>query len=436
MKLDLKDQNYCATVIRVKELHKLEGLDNLVALNMFGFQALVSKDTQIGDLGILFTSEVQLSEKYASENNLFRHSEKNKFNERKGFLEDTVRVRSIRLKKHVSSALFMPISSLDYLGEVDLKEGDCFNSIDGVEICRKYIIKQHNSLMGSKSPSNRTLRKSRIEAKLMPEHYSTSHWLRNHHLVDDETEVVLTVKKHGTSVRLSHQLCDRKLSKWEKWLKWFGFKVQEQEYDYFAGSRRVIKDLARKDLVHYYDLDVWNQALERYKHVIPKGFCLYGEIIGHVGDSPIQKNYTYQIPKGEWKMYIYRISFINPDGFAVDLSWDQVKEFCNKSGLNHVVELERGKKKNIYTHKYMDKRFREDLGLLQCLPLDGPDFVDEGVCVHVTGLQSATYKHKAPKFLGHETKMLDEGSEDMEADESIDFKAVNSAMLEIMKEDE
>jgi hypothetical protein len=414
MKKEIKDQNYCCTVVKIKSLRNLANLDNLMAVDMYGFTGLVTKDYEVGQLCLMFTSESQLSEDFCFNNNLFRHKELNKDKEKSSYLEDSRRIRCIKIRGNVSSALFMPISSLSYLGEVDLKEGDCFNSIDGVEVCRKYIIKQHNHLMGSKSPSNRTLRKSRIDAKLMPEHYSTSHWLRNHHLVDDETEVVLTVKKHGTSVRLSNQLCDRKLSKWEKWLKWFGFKIQEQEYDYFAGSRRVIKDLARKNLVHYYDLDVWNQALERYKHVIPKNFCLYGEIIGHVGDSPIQKNYTYQIPKGEWRLYIYRISFINPDGFAVDLSWDQVKEFCNKSGLNHVVELERGKKKNIDTHKYMDKRFREDLGLLQCLPLDGPDLVDEGCVIMVNGISQTYYKHKSPRFLLAETKVLDSGEENIE----------------------
>lgn len=71
MKYDtIKNPNYVATVVRVTALEKLEGLDNLLAFRQFGMQALVGASTQIGDIGVLFSTEVQLSADFCKANNL------------------------------------------------------------------------------------------------------------------------------------------------------------------------------------------------------------------------------------------------------------------------------------------------------------------------------------------------------------------------------
>jgi hypothetical protein len=419
MKLVTNDPNYCATVVRVNSLVPLKGLDNLVQFPCFGFSALVGKDTEVGQLGILFTAETQLSEEFASFNNLFRHSEKNRYKERVGYLEDSCRVRTITLRKHPSSAIFVPLSSVSYLGDPnELKEGDCFNEIDGKMVCQKYVVKQTNSSKGPNASKNKELRKSRIESKLMPEHVSTSHYLKCENVIDDNTDIVVTAKLHGSSFRLANQLCDRKLTKKEKWLKWFGFKVQEHEYDYFAGSRRVIKDLSRKNLIHFYDLDIWNQTLERYKNLIPKGFVVMGELVGWAGDKPIQKHYTYRIEKGTFEAYVYRVLFVNPDGITVDLSWDQVKEFCSQTGMKHVPELWRGRKKDVDVNVYSGKKFLRDMHLTQCLPLDDTAPCDEGVVLRVDKIAPSFYKFKSEAFRKLETAGLDAGEIDMESAES------------------
>lgn len=76
----------------------------------------------------------------------------------------------------------------------------------------------------------------------------------------------------------------------EKIAKLFWIKVSETEYDYIAGSRKVVKDSKTiKDTSGFYASDLWNKILERYKHVIPKNWILYWEIIGWDWDKPIQK---------------------------------------------------------------------------------------------------------------------------------------------------
>ena len=78
MKLDVKNKNYCATIIKVHNLLELENCNNVVGFPIFGYQAIVGKDTKIAQLGILFTAETQLSEDFCRENNLFRKKELNK----------------------------------------------------------------------------------------------------------------------------------------------------------------------------------------------------------------------------------------------------------------------------------------------------------------------------------------------------------------------
>ena len=78
MKYDeIKNPSYVATVVQIAALEDLEGLDNLKSFRAFGMQTLVSKDLPLGTIGVLFSTEVQLSEAFARENNLHRHTNLN-----------------------------------------------------------------------------------------------------------------------------------------------------------------------------------------------------------------------------------------------------------------------------------------------------------------------------------------------------------------------
>jgi len=63
--LEPENSNYAAQVVEIKSLTDLAGCDNVVGTPLLGFQAIVGKDTEQGDLGIVFTAETQLSEEYA-----------------------------------------------------------------------------------------------------------------------------------------------------------------------------------------------------------------------------------------------------------------------------------------------------------------------------------------------------------------------------------
>ena len=94
MKFEVKNSNYCATIVKIHNLLELENCENVVGFPVFGYQAIVGKDTKISQLGVLFTAETQLSKDYCKENNLFRKKELNKNSEKVGYFDENRRVSS------------------------------------------------------------------------------------------------------------------------------------------------------------------------------------------------------------------------------------------------------------------------------------------------------------------------------------------------------
>jgi len=432
MKLDAPENpNYAASVVQVSSMIPLENSDNLLGLQFFGYQAIVNKDMdiQVGDLGILFTAESQLSEEYTRMNNLFRHSDLNNDETEQGYLEDSRRVRAIKLRGNRSDALFMPLSSLDYLGvdTSDLKVGDQFSGINGREIVRKYLIKQPGVARINKNSQPKF---RRVDDKMLPLHFDTENYFRNRDQIPDDAEIIVTQKLHGSSVRIGNTVVKRKLSWLERLAKRVGIKVAETEYDHVYGSRKVVKDPNNPDQNHYYEtstgIDLWTEAGRKLDSVIPKGYLVYGELIGWTPDgSPIQKNYTYDLPNGQYELYVYRVATINPDGVVNDLSWDQVKKFTERAGIKHVPELWRGTHDEFVAEEWMDigygVEYVKSPGFYaeRPVPLSDANSVDEGVVIR-TDVGAAPYllKAKSPVFLAHETKMLDQEVVDIESEQS------------------
>lgn len=447
MKLRVEETNYAATIVKIHSLVELEGADKLNGFPIFGMQALVSKDHQVGEFGILFPTECQLSGEYVKVNNLYRDQNLNADPTQKGYFEDKRRVKAVKFLKgtHISNAFFMPLSSLDYLGidTNELKEGDTFTHIDGVEICRKYVVKQTKKNEARNKTRGRTKKFLRIDNKLFPEHWDTMQYFRNVHQYADNDYVVATQKLHGTSARFTHQKV-KKLSRIEKLVnkvdsyfysrlaknkrlanlydKIFSWKIPfpvRYEFDRLAGSRQVIKDRkSSQEFNHYYENDLWNEWLEKIQHLIPKNWVLYGEIVGWVNDNKeIQTNYSYGIEPGKSELYIYRMTVVNEDGFVLDLSWDQIKGFCVTHGLKHVPVIWEGYHKDLKIDELMDTRYFPVYP--QALPLgNNMKIVDEGVCIRKEGFVPYVTKAKSPIFIEHETKRLDKGEVDIETEES------------------
>lgn len=410
--------NYCATVVRVSKINKLKGCDNVVGVPFFGFQAITSKDTKVGDLGVVFPVETQLSQQYSHFNNLYRHADLNEDKGKKGYLDDNCRIRAQKFRGHTSNALFMPLESLSTFGVdiADFKEGDEFDELNGVSVCNKYVV--YTPEMKAQAKAIR--KDSRVDSIHLPEHFATDNFYKVSGQLSNDEQVIVTQKLHGTSVRIAHTYVSRKLTLVERVAKFFGAKVVEQEHDYVFGSRKVIKDANNPDQVHYYDHDIWSQEGKNYVGIIPENFIVYAEIVGKLSNGqPIQQDYNYGMNNA--KVYVYRVCTINSKGQTVDLTWDQVKAFCDLNGMLTVPELWRGTlgefklKRNL--KKFIDKRLADKFE--QALPVS-EGLVDEGVCVRVEGTRLTPYimKAKSPLFFEHETAMLDARATDIEAEAS------------------
>lgn len=218
--------NYAATVVKVPKPVDLPGLDNLVGIPMFGYQVLTQRDgVAEGDLKVLFFAETQLDHEYASTNNLYREAALNGDANETGYLEQTRRVKAIRLRKHSSNALLMPLSSLAYTGyDVStLKVSDTFDTLNGHQICRKYVRRGQGKQGAPGGPKIR----QRVDQKLFPMHLDTEHLFRNLHWFHKPKRVVVTQKLHGTSIRIGRVPVERKLN----WLERALIKVGLAELD-------------------------------------------------------------------------------------------------------------------------------------------------------------------------------------------------------------
>jgi hypothetical protein len=419
--------NYAATVVRVNHINVLPNCDNVVGVPFFGMQAIVGKDVQVGDIGILFPAESQLSDEYTRKNGLYRHSDKNENETQAGYIEDSRRVKALKFRGHQSDALFMPIESLDYVTKnktmregLALEVGDVFDKLMGQEICCKYLVKQPGVLRVDKNASKKFVR---VESKFMPEHYDTDNYWRNEYVIPENADIVVTQKLHGTSIRIGNTIVKRRLGWLDKLSRRLGVRVAETEYDHIYGSRKAIRDPNNPAQAHFYEavdgLDLWTATGKELDDRVPENFILYGELVGFTKNgNPIQKDYTYANKPGESTLYIYRVAVITNQGRIVDLSWDQLKKFCDEIGLKHVPQLWRGKKKDFDVNLFTDSRFT-DAGFVNAVPLSNGKLVDEGVVVRTdVGLAPYFLKAKSPIFLTHESKMLDEEAVDLEAENS------------------
>ena len=234
------EANYAPQVVRVAELTTLEGLDNLVGLQWAGFQALVSKNTKPGDLMIVFPPESQLSETFASVNNLFSDATRNNDTEVKGYLANNRRVRAIRLRGHASNALAMPLSSLSRFTSTLPDEGAVFDTIDGTVISQKYVVPVKSS-----GTASTALPKWRGQsANLFREHLDTGQYFRESFKYASGDYVVVTQKLHGCSGRWMVVREAPELTILGKIVSRLGLVREESRRVIYSGSRRVVKSVS------------------------------------------------------------------------------------------------------------------------------------------------------------------------------------------------
>ena len=143
-----KNENYAAVVVQIKTIVPLENCDNVHAAIILGNQVIVDKSVKVGDIGLYFPLETQLSQQYLSNNNLYRKPELNVNPENKGYFEENGRIRCVKFRGHKSEGLFMPLRSIQFAyaySDGDFNYGDTFDELEGTPICSKYVVKTNRT---------------------------------------------------------------------------------------------------------------------------------------------------------------------------------------------------------------------------------------------------------------------------------------------------
>ena len=436
-------RNYSATVIKVPKVRKAENSDRLYIVDALGITAIVDDSwvAREGELALLFPAEVQLGHKFAAANGLYRQSlGLNDNREDSGYLEANRRVRALKLRGNISNGLVLPLD--DALGNLGLarnylEEGAVFDTIMGIEICRKYTVPVKESAVANKADARNRKAFKRVDTTYLPEHYDTGQWLREEGSVSPEEMLIITQKLHGTSVRLANTVVKRQLTKREKFArKFLGAEIAEHGYDLVAGSRKAIKDANNPNQAHFYGEDIWTDALAEFGGSIPKNHIVYGELVGYTpSGNAIQKGHTYEgvRPAGgcsgeAYDLYVYRVAVITEDAELIDLSWDQVRYFCERHGLKHVPELDR-LPKCVFDHTEFEEldfwaefqkakaEGKDQLYVDTPVKLsEGGTGKDEGVAIRIDrGSGPALFKFKNKSHYLYESDQLDTGEADLES---------------------
>ena len=401
--------NYCAECIEApawEDMIQFPTLQNLRGIPWAGYTILVPRD-YAGARLVVFPAESQLSETVAHDLNLHAKAELNADTTLSGYLACNRRIKAIRLRGVPSNALALPA---EYFGSPAV--GEVFDTVDGVPVSRKYVVPQKASNGTSGKRVERLWR--RVDDKFLPMHYDTGQFWRESDKFNWNDHVVVTQKLHGSSCRLGHIPVKRKLTWRDKIARWFGIPVNEFDYDYVGGSRRVIKDPSLQQ-DHFYGEgnDIWTEAALKYGPLLPKGVILYGELVGYVGGTskPIQAGYTYNVAEGDTELFVYRVALVQEDGGLYDLSWPGVKEFCKERGLKWVPELWEGEVFALIPNFWVNNNFHENYCsgtfVEDPIPLCKESPCDEGVVVRRDGVIPFAAKIKSPDFYEFETKQLD-----------------------------
>ena len=427
------NENYAAMVVEIKKLVPLAKCDNIQAAIIMGQQVIVGKDVKIGDVGLYFPLETQLTEVYLSANNLYRknNAELNSDKTKSGYFDINGRIRSQKLGKHLSEGLFMPLNSLKFTGinVGDLKIKDEFDEINGIVICRKYVVKKNKTpgLPGNKKEKNPKKYESKLIDNQFRFHQDTNMLYKNLHKIEPDTLISITYKEHGTSAISSKILCKKKLTWVEKFLIILGVNIIHTQNDYIYSSRKKIKnEELNSEGSGYYDEDIWGIAHNEIKDVIQDGMTLYYEIVGFTPNgTAIQKGFDYGCSqeKGEHKIKVYRITYTNSSGKVFEFSAKQVQQWCERYDLIPVKELFYG-----YASEFSDERLnkenwedkfletiKERYNEKDCYICKN-EVPEEGVVIRVEGVTFEAYKQKSKRFYDWETDMNDKGVVDMESE--------------------
>lgn len=416
--------NYLAKVVELKGLRPHPNADRLQVVTIDFQDVITDLYAKDGDIYVYFPLESQINEVFLSATNAYRDKQMNFNKEVAGFFESNGRVRAVKLRGQKSMGYMVPSRVIEEFSNDHVADcvGQEFDTIGEYRICKKYFVKQRE-LRGARE--GKKPRISRLIDGQVRLHVDTENFRKSAFEVQPDDMITVTYKTHGTSWWVANILVKKKLNFFWKLASKI-FPVQTTEYDYVYGSRKVVKnEYETSDKEHFYDSDIWGEIKDDVKDFIPKGYTLYGEALGYTkSGAEIQKGYDYGCEQGNRRLQIYRITSTNEDGIVHDLSSLQVKEFCERFGLEYVHVFYHGKAKDLFPeldtenhwHENFMKRLEETYNDKDCFMCKNK-VPEEGIVIRKETLfEFRSYKLKSFRFYEYETALLDAGESDIESE--------------------
>lgn len=420
-------------VVKVEHLRPHSNADRLQVATFFGNDTCVSLDVKVGDIGIYFPTDLQLSEEFCEANNLVRKKDENG-NNIGGYMEpDKRNVTTIKLRGEKSDGLYLPISCFDYLN-IDLesfKIGESVTMINGHEICRKYIPRTNPKGQRITREGNRVRKHHAPIAPLFIEHADTEQLAYNVDAFKIGDHVEITLKMHGTSQRTGYLPVFQKYKRtlWDHIMHREGIPVYD--WGYVTGTRRTVLD--NFDGGFYGSNEFRAPHAKFFEGKLHKGEEVYYEVVGYqtsgapimgsvdnkkTGDKEFIKQYgktttfsygcypvgikhvhgwdsegafelPIEVPQSDF--YVYRMTMTNEDGDVVEYTPDFMRYRCEQMGCKTVP---------VFWEGFLENNPQEEIMQLAEKFYDGPDpvgktHVREGVVCRIVNRPKFTaYKHK------------------------------------------
>lgn len=347
---------YNGFIVEVKELREHTNADKLMVATFFGNDTIVDREgTHVGDVGVYFPSDGQLSEEFCNYNNLVRKKD-DAGNNIGGYMDpDKRNVKAIKLRGEKSDGLYLPISCFNYLGEDvvnSLNVGDQITTLDGHEICKKYIPRTNGKRFGS--VGNKTRKKKDPISPLFKEHADTEQLNYNLGAFRVGDQIEITLKMHGTSQRTGYLpvLKGYKKSLLDRILRRDGKPIYD--WGYVSGTRRVVLDDFDGG---YYGSNEFRESHSKFfEGKLLKNETIYYEVTSYttsgvpiMGSAPVPKEYqklygkemvfSYGCEPGQSDFYVYRMTMTNEDGDIFEYPPYLVRYRCEQMGAKTVPLL-------------------------------------------------------------------------------------------------
>ena len=428
--------NYLAKLVAISNLRPHPNADRLQIVSVDGNNVITGLNAQEGDLYVYFPLECAINKEYLKQNNCFSDATMNQDTTIKGFFPKTGRVRACKLRSIPSEGYIVPVQSIyDWIGnDFQFKPEDVnkeFDTIGDIKICEKYVsVAQRQASEKVAKNQKKLVREPKVVEGQFKLHQDTIQLKKAITEVSPDDYISITKKLHGTSWVVAKLLCNKKLSWFEKILKKFGVKIKDVSYDLLWASRRVLKNgfLEMEGKNHFYTYDLWEDIAKSLEPYIEDSLSFYGGAVGFTKTGGfIQDKYDYGCKPGNFKTYIYRITTTSPSGKVYEFSHNQVKEYCDKYGLEMVPELYYGKAKDLYPeipiNVHWHKNFLEQLMgdyLEKDCQFCANKVPDEGICLRRDVFDCEIFKLKSFRFFEWETKQLDKNIIDLETEQSLE----------------